>query len=67
MKKKYSIEETTRVEREKIAIDALGLSTLDADMPSDDTMALMNEYVEGKRELADILQETIQKYTVQRV
>ena len=67
MTKKYSIKDTTRVEREKIAIDALGLSTLDADMPSEETMALMNQYVEGKRELAEILQETIQKYTVQSV
>ena len=67
MAKKYSIKETTRVERERIAADALGLSTLDADMPSDETMALMNEYIEGKRELADILQETIQKYKVQPV
>lgn len=67
MEKKYSIKETTRVERERIAADALGLSTLDADMPSDETMALMNEYIEGRRELADILQETIQKYKVQTV
>jgi len=64
MQKKYSIKDTTRVEREKIAIDALGLSTLDASMPSEDTIALMNEYVEGKRELSDILHETIKKYTV---
>ena len=67
MAKKYKIAETTKVERERIAVDALGLSTLDADMPSNETMALMGEYIEGRRELADILQETIQKYRIQPV
>ena len=67
MAKKYSIKETTRVERERIAADALGLSTLDAPAPSDETLALVNEYIEGRREIADVLQDVIRKYKVQTV
>ena len=64
MTKKYLIKDTTRVEREKIANDALGLSLLGANMPSNETVVLMNEYIEGKQELSDILQTTIQRYTM---
>ena len=64
MAKKYSISETTRVQREKIANDALALSTLDASEPSEDTMELVNEYVKGNMEINDVLQKTIERYRV---
>ena len=62
MAKKYSISETTRVQREKIANDALALSTLDAPEPSADTLELVDEYVKGNMEIKDVLQKTIERY-----
>jgi len=63
MGKKYSIKNTTKVQREKIANEALGISTLDAAEPSEETMALMDEYIDGKMELEEVLEKTIQRYT----
>ena len=59
--KKYSIAETTKVEREKIANDALSISMLDAKQPSDETMELIKSYIDGKEEISDILKTTINK------
>ena len=60
--KKYSIAETTKVEREKIANDALSISMLDAKQPSDETMELIKSYIDGKEEISDILKTTINRY-----
>lgn len=60
--KKYSIAETTKVEREKIANDALSISMLDAKKPSDETMELVKSYIDGKEEISDILKSTIKRY-----
>lgn len=59
MQKKYSVSETTKVEREKIANDALGISTLDAAEP---TKELVNQYILGNMEISDVLQKTINRY-----
>ena len=64
MAKDYSIQGTTKLQREKYANDALAISVLDAPEPSDEAMALMNEYIDGKRELADAVQATIERYKV---
>lgn len=60
--REYSIEKTTKVQREKIVNEALGLSLLDAPMPSKDTLALVQEYIDGHMEISEILQRTIAKY-----
>lgn len=62
IEKKYSIKETTKVGREKIVNDALAIATLDADAPTEKTMNLVQEYVDGKKEISDILKETIAYY-----
>lgn len=62
--KKYTISETTRVQREKIANDALAISVLDAPQPSERTMSLVDEYIKGNMEIEDILKETINYYQV---
>lgn len=62
MQKKYSVSETTKVEREKIANDALGISTLDATEPTKETKALVNQYILGNMEISDVLQKTINRY-----
>ena len=62
MGKDYSIKNTTKVQREKIANEALGISTLDAAEPSAETMKLMGEYIDGKMELDEVLKATVAKY-----
>lgn len=64
MAKNYSIKDTTKVQREKIANEALGLSTLDAPEPSAEVMALVKEYIDGKMEIEEVLAAVIQLYTV---
>jgi len=60
--REYSIDKTTKVQREKIANEALGLSLLDAPMPTKETMALVQEYVDGHMEISEILSRTIARY-----
>ena len=62
MNKKYTIAETTKVQRQKIARDALGISTLDAAMPSEQTMRRVQEYIDGQKEISTVLEETIAQY-----
>lgn len=59
---KYSVKNTTKIEREKLRNVALSYSTLDAAKPSDDTMKLVEEYVAGNMEIADALEMVIEKY-----
>ena len=65
MSKNYSISETTRVQREKIANDAMAISILDAPKPTDSTLKLVDEYINGKMEIETVLNKTIEKYKVQ--
>ena len=62
MAKDYTIQATTKLQREKYVNDALALSSLDAPEPSEDTMILMREYIDGKREIADVLKLTVERY-----
>ena len=62
MSKNYTIQSTTKLQREKYVNDALALSSLDAPEPSEDTMILMREYIDGKREIADVLKLTVERY-----
>ena len=65
IEKKYSIKETTKVGREKIVNDALAIATLDAAAPTERTMQLVQEYIDGKKEISEILKETIAYYREQ--
>ena len=60
--KKYSIKETTKVEREKIVQDAYAIAVSTGKPPTEETMQLVKEYVDGKKEISGILEETIRKY-----
>ena len=64
MAKDYSVQGTTKLQREKYADEALGLSTLDAPAPSEETMKLMREHIDGKREISEVLDLTIERYRV---
>ena len=65
--KKYSIRETTKVQREKIANDALSISMLDAKKPTDETMKLVRNYIDGEQEISEILKTTINRYKLTEV
>ena len=59
---KYLISETTKEERELIVKKALAISLTGADMPTDDVLELANDYIEGRKELAEIEVLVINKY-----
>ena len=67
VEKKYSIKDTAKVIREKIVNDALAISTLDASEPTQETMNLVQEYIDGKKEISEILEDTINRYKVAEV
>jgi len=58
------VQGTTKLQREKYVTDAIALSTLDAPEPSEQTMKLMQEYIDGKREISEVLKLTIERYKV---
>ena len=62
MAKDYSIQGTTKLQREKYVSDAIALSTLDAPAPSAETMSLMQDYINGEREISEVLELTIERY-----
>ncbi len=59
---KYSIKNNKKIEREKFRDTGLTYSALDAAMPSEDTMKLVEEYVDGNIEIVEILKIVIEKY-----
>jgi len=64
MVKDYSVQGTTKLQREKYISDAIALSTLDANEPSETAMSLMQEYIEGQCELADARIRIVEHYKV---
>lgn len=58
----HYIKYTTKIEREKLRDTALAYSALDAAMPSEDTMKLVEEYADGNIEIIEILKIVIEKY-----
>ena len=67
VEKKYTIKDTTKVIREKIVNDALAISTLDASEPTKETMDLVQEYIDGQKEISEILEATIKRYKIAEV
>ena len=63
MEKKYLVSETTKEERKEIVKNALGISWLRADMPSDDVLQLAKQYIDGKIEIEEIQKKVLEKYT----
>ena len=61
-KKKYSIKETTKKKKKKIVQDAYAIAVSIGEPPTKEMMQLVQEYVDGKKEISEILEETIQKY-----
>jgi len=62
--KDYTVQGTTKLQREKYVSDAIALSTLDAKEPSERAMSLMQEYIEGRCELVDARNRIVEYYRV---
>ncbi len=58
----YLIKNTTREERKKIAKKALGISISGNSMPSEETIKLVKQYVDGKMELEEVQKKIIERY-----
>ena len=61
-KMEYSIDKTTRKDRIKLVKKALAISISGADVPTDETLNLTKDYVDGKIELEELQQKIIDKY-----
>lgn len=58
----YSIKSTTVEQRKELVKKALGISISGADIPTDDTLKLARQYIEGKIELKELQKKVINKY-----
>lgn len=58
----YLIKDTTREERKKIAKNALAISVGSNEMPSNETIQIVKEYVDGKTELEEVQRRIIERY-----
>lgn len=58
----YSIDKTTRKDRIKLVKKALAISISGADVPTDETLNLTKDYVDGKIELEELKNKIIDKY-----
>ncbi len=58
----YPINETTRKDRIKLVKKALAISMSGTDIPTDETLNLTKEYIDGKIELEELQKKVIDKY-----
>lgn len=58
----YLIKDTTKEERINMVKKSLGIVASDNALPTDDTLKLMNKYINGKMELDEIRNIVINKY-----
>ncbi|MBS5863795.1 MAG: hypothetical protein KIC54_03800 [Clostridium sp.] len=58
----YSIDKTTRKDRIKLVKKALAISISGAEVPTDETLNLTKDYVDGKIELEELQKRIIDKY-----
>lgn len=59
---KDSIKDTSKKQREEMVKGALAISIVDAIPPSEKATKLVKEYVDGKKELADVQKEIVALY-----
>lgn len=58
----YLIKDTTKEERMKMAKNAFGISIASNERPSNETVKLVKEYINGNMELEEIQKQIINKY-----
>ena len=56
------IKDTTKEERKKIAKNALAISVGSNEMPTEETIELVKQYVDGKMELEEVQKKVIERY-----
>lgn len=66
MKKEYSIKKTTREQRRKYNEDASALLSLGSKDPTKEDQNIINQYIEGDKELSEILSELFNKYKIEK-
>lgn len=59
---KYLIKNTTREERIKIVKNALAISISDSEIPDDDTLRIVKQYVDGNKELEEVQKEILERF-----
>lgn len=57
-----SIKNTTREQRKEIAKTAVALSITGSDMPTDEALKIMKEYVDGISEIEEVQKKIIAMY-----
>lgn len=62
MKKEYSISKTTKEQRKNYVAGALAITSLSLPKPTPEDQKILNQYIEGKAELSEIIQKSIDKY-----
>ncbi len=58
----YSIQNTTKQQREGIVKNALAISLSGAEEPTKETMKLVRQYIDGERELEEVQKAIIKQY-----
>lgn len=58
----YLIKDTTKEERMKMAKNAFGISIASNERPSNETVKLVKEYINGNIELEEVQKQIINKY-----
>lgn len=58
----YSVEKTNKKDRIKLVKKALVISMSGTDIPTDETLNLTKEYIDGKIELEELQKKVIDKY-----
>ena len=58
----YLIKDTNKNRRKELVKKAYAISVASNETPTDETLELLKEYVDGKTELDDIKQKIINKY-----
>ncbi len=58
----YLIKDTSKEERKKIAKNAFGISIASNEIPSNEVIELVKQYIDGKMELEDVQKKVIEKY-----
>lgn len=58
----YLIKDTSKEERKKLAKNAFGISIASNERPSNETITLVKEYINGNMELEDVQKQIINRY-----
>lgn len=58
----YLVKDTTKIQRINIVKKALGITISDSVIPSDETIIMVNKYINGQMELDEIRENIIKKY-----